>query len=353
MASIAAASRTSTACSQSPRSRSASAASGRLARTKSASGPTTASPNRARSFSSAWAAGASPTRSRSSSASASRRAVSCAKASSVWRRMARPRVSCSFNSATRRRARSNSSAACTVARAWAAARCARELACAVAACSAASRAVRSCAACPSSVQLGPLPLQRRALPLERPELLDATQQAFFQLAHRGALRQQALPHLLLARAPTRQLGLNGRRVALGRLALGRGGGALPLRLRRPRLFLLAALPRRDPPLPRVAQPLGREREIALPSPDVDLRVGAASLQLGAACLGPVPRLRLCLARPLGLRQTSPLGRQRRGQFRAALAQAAQRDLEVLELAPYQRQRDPETLLDHLAVPLRL
>src|SRR5947209_4159553 len=79
-------------------------------------------------------------------------------------------------------------------------------------------------------QLGPLPLQRRALPLERPELLDATQQAFFQLAHRGALRQQALPHLLLARAPTRQLGLNGRRVALGRLALGPRGWALPLRL---------------------------------------------------------------------------------------------------------------------------
>jgi len=80
MASITEASRTRTACSHSPSSRSASSASRRLVRTKSASGPrTTPSPKRARAFNKACAAGASPTCSRSSSLSASRRASSCDK----------------------------------------------------------------------------------------------------------------------------------------------------------------------------------------------------------------------------------------------------------------------------------
>src|SRR5207247_645951 len=53
----------------------------------------------------------SPTRSRASSASASRRAVSWASASSVRRRALRPCASCSLSSATRRRTSSRACAA--------------------------------------------------------------------------------------------------------------------------------------------------------------------------------------------------------------------------------------------------
>src|SRR5437879_1523577 len=125
IASTAAASRTSTACSHSPSSCSASTASRRVVRTKSDKGPITASPNCSRALSSAWAAGASPTRSRSSSARASCRAVTCARAPSAWRRAARPWVSCSLSSATHRRACSRPAAACAAARASAVACSAR------------------------------------------------------------------------------------------------------------------------------------------------------------------------------------------------------------------------------------
>src|SRR5256885_11059262 len=53
------------------------------------------------------------------------------------------------------------------------------------------------------------------------------------------------------------------------------------------------------------------------------------------------------------RQLRPLGRKRRRQLLRALPQAPQREIEVLELAPHQCERDREALLGHLAVALRL
>src|SRR5207302_1211608 len=278
IAAIADSSRTSTACSHSPSSRSASSASRRLERTKSASGPTTASPKRAFALSRACAAGASPTRSRASSASASRRAVSWASASSVRRRTLRPCASCSLSSATRRRARSRACAA------WAAVR--------------ASLAARSASAPP-------------------------------------------------------ELGLHRGEIALGGRALSIRGRVLPLRLHGPHLRLRAILRRLGPPLARVVQPLGRQCEIPLEPVHFELGVRQAALHLGAPGFGGVPSLHPRLPIPLGFGQT--LARRRHGaRQRGRLdAQRAQREVQILELAPDQRDRDPEPLLDHLRVTLRL
>src|SRR5207245_2404495 len=163
--------------------------------------------------------------------------VTCASASSVWRRPARSCVSCSLRLATRRRACCTASAACAAACAWAAARCASELASTTAARSAASR-------------------------VERP--LDACVSCW----RSSALRRPVLP----------------------------------------------------------------------------LRVAGAPLGAGALCVGGVarPPPRLALARRRAQPRACP--GERGGQLRGALPELAQREVEVLALAPHQRERDPEPLL---------
>src|SRR2546426_10013250 len=66
----------------------------------------------------------------------------------------------------------------------------------------------------------------------------------------------------------------------------------------------------------------------------------------------MPRLDPGLPLPLRLLESGPLARQGCRQLLGPLPQSAQRQIEVFELAPHQRQRDTETLLDHLAVALR-
>ena len=123
-------------------------------------------------------------------------------------------------------------------------------------------------------------------------------------------------------------------------------------LRAPRL-LLASPARRGTALARVAQPLGGEREIALQTAYLQPRLIHAALDVGTSRLGRVPGLHLRLARLLRVRQLRPLRGERRRQLLGPLPQAAQREIEVLEFASHQRERDPEALLDHLSVALRL
>src|SRR5439155_22689177 len=165
--------------------------------------------------------------------------------------------------------------------------------------------------------------------------------------------QQPVTAILLEGAAAFQLVLHRDQIALGGGALRRRGDPLALRLGRPRVLLLAAHIGGGTSLARVAQPLAGQGEIALEAPDLELRVPQTPLHLGAARFRGMARLHPRLSLPLGLRQPRALRRQRRGQVPRALTQLAQRDVQVLQLAPHQGQRDPEALLDHLAVPFRL
>src|SRR6185295_17954900 len=196
-------------------------------------------------------------------------------------------------------------------------------------------------------ELRPLPLQRRALALERSEGLRAPLQVLLELTHRRALRQQPVAPLLLECRAPRQLLPDRREVPFRRVALRGGRGALSFRLERTRVFLLPPLCRRGAPLAGVAQPLGGQRQVALQPPRLELRVGQAALHLRAARLDP------CLPLPLRPLQPGPLAGQGRRQLLGPLAQSAQRQIEVFELAAHQGERDAETLVDHLAVALRL
>src|SRR3989454_252438 len=139
-------------------------------------------------------------------------------------------------------------------------------------------------------QLRPLPLQCRALALERAERLRPALQVFLELAHRRALSEQAIAHLLLERRAVRELALDRREIALCRPALGRDGLALAVCPRRARLGARPIEGRLGAPLSRVVQPLRGEGQVAFQPPDLELRVVEAPLDLGATGLRRVPRL---------------------------------------------------------------
>ncbi len=171
-------------------------------------------------------------------------------------------------------------------------------------------------------QLRPLPLERRPLAFERAGTLRPPLQVLFELAHRRAPRQQAVAPLLLECRAARQLLPDRREVALRRCALGGGRGPLALRLEGTRILLLAPLPRRGAPLAGIAQPLGRERQVALQPPRLELRIGQAALHFGATRLGRVSCLHARVPFPLRLLQPGPLAGQGRGQLLGPLTQPA-------------------------------
>src|SRR5437899_70636 len=202
-------------------------------------------------------------------------------------------------------------------------------------------------------QLRPLPLQRRALPLERPERLRPPLQVLLELAHRGALSEQAIAHVLLERRAVGELALDRAEIALRRPTLGGHGLALAVRAGDTSLRARPIEGRLGASLPRVVQPLGGEGQVAFQPSDLELRVVELPLDLGAAGLRRVPRLGAPFAGALRLGQPRALPRERRAELGRALAERAQREIQILELAPHQRERDAKSLLDHLAVALRL
>src|SRR5207244_13218345 len=66
--------------------------------------------------------------------------------------------------------------------------------------------------------------------------------------------------------------------------------------------------------------------------------------------GARPHARLALVR--GIAESRTRRRQRFRQLARPHAERPERDIEILELAPHERHRNPEALLDHLAVALR-
>src|SRR5262249_48037507 len=103
----------------------------------------------------------------------------------------------------------------------------------------------------------------------------------------------------------------------------------------------------------VGEPLRRQRQVALQPLGFELRLAQLAFHLRAARLGSVtlaharlpPAFRFLEAR-------AGAGRAFR-QLARAHAQGAERQIEILELAPYQRDGDPEALVDHLFVALCL
>src|SRR2546422_10852327 len=159
--------------------------------------------------------------------------------------------------------------------------------------------------------------------------------------------------LLLERRAVRGLALDRREIALCRPALGRDGLALAVCPRRARLGARPIEGRLGAPLSRVVQPLRGEGQVAFQPPDLELRVVEAPLDLGATGLRRVPRLGARLAGALRLGQPRALTREGGRELRRPLSQRAQREIQALALAPHERERDPESLLDHVAVALRL
>src|SRR5438093_1191130 len=109
--------------------------------------------------------------------------------------------------------------------------------------------------------------------------------------------------------------------------------------------------RRPAPLARVAQSLGGQREIALQPADFELRVAQPAFDFGAPRLGRVPRLDARFALALRIGQPRPRRGQCLRQLAGPDAERAERQIEVLQLAAHERQRDAEPLLDHLAIAL--
>src|SRR6266550_3577009 len=200
-------------------------------------------------------------------------------------------------------------------------------------------------------ELGPLALERRALSFQGPHRLRLALEVLLQGPHPAASLSQPIPHLLLPRSALRQLRLHAREIPLSRALLRRGRLSLALRLRRLDLGLRPVLSRFGAALSGVVQPLGREGEVALEPADLELRIGQAPLHLGARRFGRMARLRARLPRLLPLSEPGAGRRQGRPQLSRAHAQAPEREVEVLELAADQGQRDAEALFDHLAVTL--
>ena len=159
--------------------------------------------------------------------------------------------------------------------------------------------------------------------------------------------------MLFPVAPALELRLDQAEVALGRGALRGRGFPLQLRLCSAGFLLRPALAGGHPALPGVMEPLRREGEVPLQPPHLEPRLGQAALHRRAPRLGRMPRLHPSFALPLRPHQPRALLGQGGCELRRARPQPAQLEVEVLELAAHQRERDAEALLDHLAVPLRL
>ena len=200
-------------------------------------------------------------------------------------------------------------------------------------------------------QLAALPVERRGFQLERARGLDATLQRFLQLPQTGPLGREPPAHLVLVAGPRGQLTVNGGEILRGGGALSLGRVVLPFSLPGAPLRLRALLRGRLAALPRVAEPLRCEREIALEPSHFELGVAETALDLRPACLPRVTRLHARFAFMLRVAQARARRRDRLRQLAGAHPERAERDVEVFELAPHQGHRDAEALLHHLAVAL--
>ncbi|TMG78578.1 MAG: hypothetical protein E6H78_21255, partial [Betaproteobacteria bacterium] len=194
-------------------------------------------------------------------------------------------------------------------------------------------------------QLAALAVQCAAFDLERARRLPAPLQPFLELTHRLPLRRQPAPDAVFVAGPRAELSLHGREVALGGRALGGGRRMLAFRLRGAPLGLDALIRRRLAPLPGVAEPLGGEREITLEPPDLEPRVPQPAFDFGAPRFRRMPRLHAGFALVLRILEPGPCGGELLGQLAGAHAERAEREVEVLDLAPHQRHRDAKALLD--------
>ena len=174
---------------------------------------------------------------------------------------------------------------------------------------------------------------------------------FLQLTDGEPLGGQAAAHGVFFAGPRTELGLNRGEIMLGGGALGGRSLVLALRLRRAAFRLQAFIGRRLPPRAGVAQSLGRKRDIALQPADFQLGVAEPALDFGASRLTRVPRLDARFTLALRIGQPRACRRQRFGQLAGPYAERPERQIEVLELAPHERQRDAEPLFDHLAIAL--
>jgi len=99
---------------------------------------------------------------------------------------------------------------------------------------------------------------------------------------------------------------------------------LALRLRRPAFGLYALVGGGLTPLPRVAQALSRQCEVALQPANLELRVAEPPLDFGAPRFAGVARLHAGLALPLGIAQARARRGERLRQLARAHAQRPQR-----------------------------
>ena len=197
------------------------------------------------------------------------------------------------------------------------------------------------------LQLRPLPLEHRPLSLERPQPFRLALEILLQRPHGAAPLGQPVAHLLLPRAALLQLDVDAGEVPLRGGLLHRRGIPLALGLRCVGLRLGAILSGLGAPLAGVVQPLRGQREVTFEPADLELRVRQPALHLRAARLRRVTSLRPGLPLILALGEPRPSRRQGDAQLGGAHAQGAERQVEVLELASHQGERDPEPLFDHL------
>src|SRR5258708_9437370 len=200
-------------------------------------------------------------------------------------------------------------------------------------------------------QLAAFAAQRAAFDLERACSLGTPLQRLLQRTHRQALRRQPAPDAVFIAGPRAELMLHGGEVALGGGALGRSRRMLAFGLRRAPLGLDTLICRRLAPLPRVAEPLRREGEIALESPDLEPGVSQPALDFGAPCLSRMPCLSPGFALVLGIFEPGAGCGELLGKLAGAHAECAEGQIEVLDLPSHLRHRDAKALFDHLAVAL--
>ena len=176
-------------------------------------------------------------------------------------------------------------------------------------------------------------------------------QRFFQFAHRRALGGQPAAHVVFVTRARAQLALYGREIALRRRALDIGRFMLAHRPRRALLGLRAFIRGSLAALRRVTEPLGRQGDIALQPADFELGVSEPPFHLSPTRFGGVPCLHARFPLLFRIAQPGAGGGQRSGELAGSYTQRAECEIEVLDLAPHQGQRDAKTLLDHFAVAL--